>query len=31
MAMSFTVIIIYDAINVRFEAGQHAMAINASL
>lgn len=31
MAMSFTVIIIYDAINVRFEAGQHAVAINASL
>jgi acid phosphatase family membrane protein YuiD len=26
--MAFTVIIIYDAINVRFEAGQHAIAIN---
>jgi acid phosphatase family membrane protein YuiD len=26
--MAFTVIIIYDAINVRFEAGQHATAIN---
>lgn len=31
IAMSFTVIIIYDAINVRFEAGQHAIAINQSL
>lgn len=31
IAMSFTVIIIYDAINVRFEAGQHAIAINESL
>jgi acid phosphatase family membrane protein YuiD len=29
--MAFTVIIIYDAINVRFEAGQHAVAINESL
>ncbi|MDP2091149.1 MAG: divergent PAP2 family protein [Candidatus Gracilibacteria bacterium] len=28
ISMAFTVIIIYDAINVRFEAGQHAMAIN---
>lgn len=31
IAMSFTVIIIYDAINVRFEAWQHAIAINQSL
>lgn len=31
LAMAFTVIIIYDAINVRFEAGQHAAAINDSL
>ncbi len=31
IAMTFTVIIIYDAINVRFEAGQHAAAINLSL
>jgi len=31
IAMSFTVIIIYDAINVRFEAGQHAVAINEFL
>lgn len=28
ISMAFTVIIIYDAINVRFEAWQHAMAIN---
>ena len=28
VSMAFTVIIIYDAINVRFEAWQHAMAIN---
>ncbi|MDD2871611.1 MAG: divergent PAP2 family protein [Candidatus Gracilibacteria bacterium] len=28
ISMAFTVIIIYDAINVRFEAGQHAIAIN---
>lgn len=28
ICMAFTVIIIYDAINVRFEAWQHAMAIN---
>ena len=28
IAMAFTVIIIYDAINVRFEAWQHAIAIN---
>jgi hypothetical protein len=28
ISMAFTVIIIYDAINVRFEAGQHATAIN---
>ena len=31
MAMAFTVIIIYDAINVRFEAGLHAEAINRAL
>lgn len=31
IAMAFTVIIIYDAINVRFEAWQHAIAINESL
>ncbi len=31
IAMAFTVIIIYDAINVRFEAWQHAAAINRSL
>lgn len=31
IAMTFTVIIIYDAINVRFEAWQHAIAINESL
>lgn len=31
IAMTFTVIIIYDAINVRFEAGQHAAAINESI
>lgn len=31
ISMAFTVIIIYDAINVRFEAWQHAMAINESL
>lgn len=31
IAMTFTVIIIYDAINVRFEAWQHAAAINKSL
>jgi len=28
ISMTFTVIIIYDAINVRFEAWQHAIAIN---
>ncbi len=28
IAMSFTIIIIYDAINVRFEAGLHASALN---
>jgi acid phosphatase family membrane protein YuiD len=26
--MAFTVIIIYDAVNVRFEAGQHAVGMN---
>ena len=31
LAMTFTVIIIYDAINVRFEAWQHAIAINESI
>ena len=31
IAMTFTVIIIYDAINVRFEAWQHAAAINESI
>lgn len=31
ISMAFTVIIIYDAINVRFEAWQHAVAINQSL
>ncbi len=31
LAMAFTVIIIYDAINVRFEAGLHAVAINEHL
>ena len=31
ISMAFTVIIIYDAINVRFEAGQHAIAINKSI
>lgn len=28
IVMTFTVIIIYDAINIRFEAGLHASAIN---
>ncbi len=28
MAMSFTIIIVYDAINVRFEAWLHASALN---
>ena len=31
IAMAFTVIIIYDAINVRFQAWQHAAEINRSL
>ena len=31
IALTFTVIIIYDAMNVRFQAGQHAAAINKSL
>ncbi len=31
IAMAFTVIIIYDAINVRFEAWLHASEINKSL
>lgn len=31
IAMTFTVIIIYDAINVRFEAWLHASAINKSI
>jgi acid phosphatase family membrane protein YuiD len=29
--MAFTGLIIYDAINVRFEAGLHASAINQAL
>jgi len=31
IVMAFTVIIIYDAINVRFEAGLHAEAINKAM
>jgi len=31
IVMAFTVIIIYDAINVRFEAGLHAKAINEAV
>jgi len=31
IVMAFTVIIIYDAINVRFEAGLHAEAINQAI
>lgn len=31
ICMAFTVIIIYDAVNVRFEAWQHAIGINALL
>ncbi len=31
LAMTFTVIIIYDAINIRFEAWLHAGAINERL
>jgi acid phosphatase family membrane protein YuiD len=31
LSLAFTVIIIYDAINVRFEAGEHAKAINEFL
>ncbi len=31
IVMAFTVIIIYDAINVRFEAGLHAEAINRAI
>lgn len=31
IVMGFTVIIIYDAINVRYEAGLHAKAINERL
>lgn len=31
LALSFTTIILYDAINVRFEAWQHAAAINKLL
>ena len=31
ISMTITVIIIYDAINVRYEAWQHAAAINESL
>lgn len=31
ITITFTMIIIYDAINIRFEAGQHAKEINKSL
>ena len=31
ISMAFTVIIIYDAINVRFEAWQHAVVINETI
>ncbi len=31
LALAMTVIIIYDAINVRFEAGLHAAAINQAI
>jgi len=31
LALAFTLIIIYDAINVRFEAGLHATAINQAI
>lgn len=31
IVMAYTVIIIYDAINVRFEAGLHAKAINKAI
>lgn len=31
ITLTFAMIIIYDAINIRFEAGQHAKAINNSL
>ncbi len=31
ITMAFTMIIIYDAINIRFEAGRHAKAINESI
>lgn len=31
IVIGFTVIIIYDAINIRYEAGLHAKAINARL
>lgn len=31
IAMSFSLITLYDSINVRFEAWQHAIAINESL
>ena len=31
ITMTFTMIIIYDAINIRFEAGQHAAEINRSI
>ena len=29
--MAFTLIVIYDAFNIRFEAGLHASAINESI
>lgn len=31
IALTFSMIIIYDAINIRFEAGQHAKEINKNL
>lgn len=31
ITITFTMIIIYDAINIRFEAGQHAKEINKNL
>lgn len=31
ITLTFSMIIIYDAINIRFEAGQHAKEINKSL
>ena len=31
ISLAFTMIIIYDAINIRFEAGQHAKELNRNL